>query len=98
MRPTTGTRIAGLILLLAGVVAAVGAAPPAAVDDSAAATGRFVYRSYGADLGLSNIAVTRLLQDRDGFIWAGTDDGLYRYDGYRFDAFGIDSGLLSTSI
>lgn len=37
--------------------------------------------------GLSQSAVTSLLQDRRGFIWAGTQDGLNRYDGYGFVAY-----------
>ncbi len=52
--------------------------------------GHFIFRSYGADDGLVNSAVLHLLQGTDGFVWAGTDDGLYRYDGYRFDRFGVD--------
>nr|WP_307731926.1 two-component regulator propeller domain-containing protein [Massilia sp. H27-R4] len=59
---------------------------------------RFTYRSYGAEQGLNNVGVLRLVQDRQGFIWAGTEDGLYRYDGYRFDAFGLREGLPSTMI
>jgi diguanylate cyclase (GGDEF)-like protein len=60
--------------------------------------GRFSYRSYGAELGLANVAVLQLLQDRDGFLWTGTEDGLFRYDGYRFDGFGLKEGLPSTLI
>lgn len=33
--------------------------------------------------GLSSNDVTRILQDRKGFIWIGTRDGLNRYDGYK---------------
>ncbi|MCB0189923.1 MAG: hypothetical protein KDE31_36880, partial [Caldilineaceae bacterium] len=32
--------------------------------------------------GLTNNDVTALLQDRQGFLWIGTRDGLNRYDGY----------------
>jgi signal transduction histidine kinase/ligand-binding sensor domain-containing protein len=34
--------------------------------------------------GLSQSAVTSMIQDRRGFIWVGTQDGLNRYDGYEF--------------
>jgi hypothetical protein len=34
--------------------------------------------------GLSHNTVTALLQDRRGFVWIGTQDGLNRFDGYDF--------------
>jgi ligand-binding sensor domain-containing protein/two-component sensor histidine kinase len=37
--------------------------------------------------GLSHNKVNCILQDRRGFIWLGTDDGLNRYDGKRFVHF-----------
>jgi signal transduction histidine kinase/ligand-binding sensor domain-containing protein/CheY-like chemotaxis protein len=55
------------------------------------------FRHYGPEEGLST-AVSRLLQDRAGFLWVGTGNGLFRYDGTRFQHFGTDDGLPSTSI
>ena len=37
--------------------------------------------------GLSQAAAQTLLQDRHGFIWIGTQQGLNRYDGYQFEVF-----------
>ncbi|MFD1628776.1 hybrid sensor histidine kinase/response regulator transcription factor [Pseudopedobacter beijingensis] len=34
--------------------------------------------------GLSQNVVLCMLQDREGYIWMGTEDGLNRYDGYEF--------------
>ena len=34
--------------------------------------------------GLSQSSVQQILQDRRGFLWFGTQEGLNRYDGYRF--------------
>jgi signal transduction histidine kinase/ligand-binding sensor domain-containing protein/DNA-binding response OmpR family regulator len=37
--------------------------------------------------GLSNNNVNTLIQDRTGFIWFGTEDGLNRFDGYNFKVY-----------
>ena len=37
--------------------------------------------------GLSNNKVNAILQDKNGFIWLGTEDGLNRFDGYGFKVF-----------
>ncbi|MEE4245320.1 MAG: two-component regulator propeller domain-containing protein [Kangiellaceae bacterium] len=41
--------------------------------------------------GLPQNTVTSMLQDRYGFLWVGTHDGLHRYDGYNFLSFKYDS-------
>ena len=40
--------------------------------------------------GLSQSRVNAILQDRKGFLWFGTQDGLNRYDGYRFTIYRHD--------
>ena len=40
--------------------------------------------------GLSQNTVFTLLQDRQGFLWVATQDGLDRYDGYSFTVFKND--------
>ena len=41
--------------------------------------------------GLSQSDVYCILQDRKGFMWFGTEDGLNRYDGYNFKVYKHDS-------
>src|SRR5262249_24399448 len=80
---------------------ALGTLAPAYAADRAAGDelpGHYIFNSYGATMGLANVGVEELQQDRLGFIWVGTDDGLYRYDGYHFDSFGLQQGLPSTEI
>lgn len=36
--------------------------------------------------------ISKILQDSHGFIWASTDNGLYRYDGYEWRNFKPHSG------
>ena len=45
--------------------------------------------------GLGNLSVNCLLQGRTGFLWIGTESGLYQYDGSRFWRFGEKEGLPS---
>ncbi len=37
--------------------------------------------------GLPTNAVRCIVQDKQGFIWFGTDNGLCRYDGYEVQTF-----------
>jgi signal transduction histidine kinase/CheY-like chemotaxis protein/streptogramin lyase/HPt (histidine-containing phosphotransfer) domain-containing protein len=50
-------------------------------------------RNYTADDGLSQLVGQALLQDRDGYLWIGTQAGLDRFDGGGFQSFGIRQGL-----
>ncbi|WP_047547154.1 hybrid sensor histidine kinase/response regulator transcription factor [Psychroserpens sp. Hel_I_66] len=42
------------------------------------------------DQELENQWVSSITQDQDGFIWFATQDGLYKYDGYRFFSYRYD--------
>jgi len=59
---------------------------------------RYTFRQYGSEQGLGNLSVNCLLQDRTGYIWAGTDNGLFRYDGSTFREYSHAEGLPSTEI
>ncbi len=52
-----------------------------------AQTQRYSFKSYGRDQGLTNMAITAMLQDRTGFIWVATQNGLFWYDGRSFREF-----------
>jgi signal transduction histidine kinase/ligand-binding sensor domain-containing protein/DNA-binding response OmpR family regulator len=47
--------------------------------------------------GLSQNTVRCLMQDRNGFIWVGTINGLNRYDGFRFISYKPNEGKLTDS-
>ncbi len=46
--------------------------------------------------GLSQNSVHCMIQDRQGFMWFGTQDGLNRYDGYSFSVFRYDPAETSS--
>ena len=57
----------------------------------------FSFRSFGTADGLNNLAVRRIFQDRVGFLWVSTENGIFRYDGDRFEPFGVAQGVPSNS-
>ena len=59
---------------------------------------QYTFRQYGPSDGLTNLGVNCLLQDRTGYLWVGTDNGLFRYDGSTFQAFGHAEGIADTEI
>jgi diguanylate cyclase (GGDEF)-like protein len=65
---------------------------------TAVPVGGQVVRNYGLEQGLSNLSVHCLAQDARGFLWAGTEDGLYRFSGREFQGFGQREGLPSSTV
>jgi signal transduction histidine kinase/streptogramin lyase/ActR/RegA family two-component response regulator len=50
------------------------------------------FQTYGPDVGLANPTILGLHQDREGYLWASTESGIFRYDGDRFRPFPVKSG------
>jgi ligand-binding sensor domain-containing protein/signal transduction histidine kinase len=60
----------------------------------------YFFRNYQVENGLSNNTVYCSLQDKKGFLWFGTKDGLNRFDGYHFKVFNVTENehkLLNTN-
>ena len=44
--------------------------------------------------GLSNLSITAMTFDKTGYLWIGTENGLFRYNGAGFRRFSGESGLI----
>ncbi len=48
---------------------------------------QYVHDVWGFQQGLPQSTVYSILQTRDGYLWLGTEEGLVRFDGVRFEVF-----------
>lgn len=53
----------------------------------AQANGEFIFQRFGVQNGLSQVSILSLAEDRDGFLWVGTEDGLNRFNGDHFESY-----------
>jgi len=60
--------------------------------------GQLAFKTFSTEEGLKNLGVLALAQDREGFIWVGTENRVFRFDGARFEPFGTKEGLPSSVI
>jgi diguanylate cyclase (GGDEF)-like protein len=54
---------------------------------------QFTFRHYGQNEGLRNLDVFKMIQDKQGFLWIATENGLFRYDGSGFHRFTSADGI-----
>ena len=74
---------------------------PIGMGTAAAQAPSTTFQRLPGDIGLSHNSVYAIAQDRAGFLWFGTADGLNRYDGYEVRVFRHDpqdSTSLSNSL
>jgi signal transduction histidine kinase/ligand-binding sensor domain-containing protein/DNA-binding response OmpR family regulator len=51
------------------------------------AIGQLRFHRIGTQQGLSQSTVNKIFQDKKGFLWFATRDGLNKYDGYQFTVY-----------
>ncbi|MCX6170291.1 MAG: histidine kinase [Ignavibacteriales bacterium] len=56
------------------------------------------YYHYTSSDGMASSTVFDIMQDKDGFIWFGTLNGLNKFDGKHFTTFNVKDGLNSNVI
>ncbi len=95
-------RIAGIFLLLSLVMGVpTGAAAEITASRSAVQSfwpavgvgvGSLHFEHLGVGVGLSENTVLTIFQDRQGFLWFGTREGLNKFNGYDFTVYKADPG------
>jgi signal transduction histidine kinase/ligand-binding sensor domain-containing protein/CheY-like chemotaxis protein len=58
----------------------------ASLDPSKAIT-QYVHKAWGGESGLPESSVMAVAQTADSYLWLGTENGLFRFDGSTFKAF-----------
>lgn len=56
------------------------------------------YFNYTAEDGLPSSECYEIIQDRQGYIWISTDNGISRFDGTEFKNYGTEDGLTDKTI
>ncbi|HYL98945.1 MAG TPA: two-component regulator propeller domain-containing protein, partial [Blastocatellia bacterium] len=59
---------------------------------------RLPIKTYSTSDGLPSDHINRIVQDSKGFLWFGTNEGLSRFDGYKFTNYGIEQGLAAPCV
>ena len=55
------------------------------------------WTTFDASSGLVGL-VRNIFEDRDGIIWFATNNGVQRYDGYRWTTYTTDDGLVDNRV
>lgn len=86
----------GALKLESSLRGIIGCALIAGLLLSAACAQRYSFTE--AATGLDNLNVDCVAQDSAGYMWVGTENGLYQYDGSQFSKIGPSRGLYARTI
>ncbi|WP_109853482.1 two-component regulator propeller domain-containing protein [Aquimarina sp. AU58] len=56
------------------------------------------FKHFTTDNGLPHDITYQIIQDQEGFIWIGTDNGLVKFDGNHFKSYNYKEGLDSSFV
>lgn len=56
------------------------------------------FRNFNSEDGLTRSYVYSIIQDVQGYLWVGTDNGLFRYDGFKFENYPTSDSLADNFI
>ncbi len=64
----------------------------------AAPAQQYVFRAFRQAEGLRSLAVSSLARDRAGFLWIGTENGVFRFLGSSFERYGPKKGIAELDV
>jgi len=79
--------VRSMSFLLASVILLISFALPVSAEFRLGDQRNVIFDRLTTGDGLSHATVTAITQDKFGFIWIGTQEGLSRFDGYKFETF-----------
>ena len=79
-------------------VVALGVGMLVAMAQASASAVQLPLTFYDQGNGLTSLSVVRLFEDHEGFLWVGTEKGLYRFDGLGFNAIGHNRGFQTSEV
>lgn len=77
--------------LIVGAAAMLVFVPPGPCQDLSNAPPQYASRVWQKEDGLPHEAVEAIIQTRDGYLWAGTQRGLARFNGVEFKVFDAEN-------
>jgi ligand-binding sensor domain-containing protein len=80
---TVGSAVEAIVLALCYLVAGPGGA----------SAERLPVKTYTTADGLANNRISRIVRDSHGYLWFCTENGLSRFDGYKFTNYTVEQGL-----
>ena len=76
-----------LSVIVSAVLTGVCFARPVSAIDPNRTIAQYIRDYWGSDKGFTGGSVSAFAQTADGYLWIGTNKGLFRFDGLSFQAF-----------
>jgi len=89
---TTGAEIRSVTAMVLGFLICLSSCSPALALDRDRSIGQFYYTFWGEKNGAPS-GITALAQTADGYLWIGSERGLFRFDGVKFEQYKPQPGV-----
>ena len=81
-------------VLIVSVLSLVSVSPAYAIDPNRKVS-QYVHDHWGAEQGVPRGSIYAITQTADGYLWIGSEEGLFRFDGFNFRQISDPSGSIT---